>query len=79
MTKRESTHILSQFINDGFVLEFTEQSLSEFVFDLTGLELENYETLGKSNGKRLTAFLMQEPNHVDVVIEALYKHKESTV
>ena len=76
MTKRQSVHLLSPFNDGGYVLNFTKQTLSDFIFDLTGLELEDYTQLGNSNGKCLTALLMNEPQHADIIIDALIKHRE---
>ena len=77
MTKREASHFLSTLGEPGYVLDFTKQTLSDFIFDLIGLELESYTKLGDSNGKRLMCLLMEEPQHADTVVDALTNYKEN--
>lgn len=73
MTKREIYRFVDTLGPPGFILNFTKQTLEDFIFDLVGLELEDYQVLGKSNGKRLTALLVAEPRHVTTIVEALTK------
>ena len=58
MTEREIRKFIEQVSpSPGYVLNLTKTELSDLVYDLTGLELEQYEQNGSSNAKRLATLL----------------------
>lgn len=58
MTEREIRKFIEQVSpSPGYILNFTKTELSDFIYDLTGMELEQYEQNGSSNAKRLATFL----------------------
>ena len=58
MTEREIRSFINQVSpSPGYVLNLTKVELSDLIFDLTGMELEQYEQNGSSNAKRLATFL----------------------
>ena len=58
MTERETRKFIEQVSpSPGFILNLTKSELSDLVYDLTGLELEQYEQNGSSNAKRLATLL----------------------
>lgn len=58
MTEREIRKFIEQVSpSPGYILDFTKTQLSDLIYDLTGMELEQYEQNGSSNAKRLSTFL----------------------
>lgn len=58
MTEREIRKFIEQVSpSPGYILTFTKTQLSDLVYNLTGLELEQYEQNGSSNAKRLAYLL----------------------
>lgn len=58
MTEREIRKFIEQVSpSPGYILDFTKTELSDLIYDLTGLELEQYEQNGSSNAKRLAHLL----------------------
>lgn len=58
MTEREIRKFIEQVSpSPGFILNVTKTELSDLIYDLTGLELEQYEQNGSSNAKRLATLL----------------------
>ena len=58
MTEREIRKFIEQVSpSPGFILNLTKSELSDLIYDLTGLELEQYEQNGSSNAKRLAHLL----------------------
>lgn len=77
MTRRELIQFISSLGPPGFVLDFTRATLEDFIFNKFNFELEEYTTLGNSNGKRLLTLLMEEPKHTDQIVAALREHQVS--
>ena len=50
----------------GYVLDFSNRTLAEFVMDSTGLDIYDtrYDSASGSKANRMRAFWKQEPNHV---------------
>ena len=75
LSKRQLRELAKEFKADtGYVLNFNHTSLEDFVFEITGLELddEKYITTGKSMGKKLMEFLRIENDEiVSKLIQAL--------
>ena len=58
MSEREIRKFIEQVSpSPGFILNLTKTELSDIIYDLTGLELEQYEQNGSSNAKRLATLL----------------------
>ena len=58
MTEREIRKFIEQVSpSPGYILNLTKTELSDLIYDLTGLELEQYEQNGSSNAKRLANLL----------------------
>ena len=58
MTEREIRKFIEQVSpSPGYILNLTKPELSDLIYDLTGLELEQYEQNGSSNAKRLATLL----------------------
>ena len=58
MSEREIRKFIEQVSpSPGYILNLTKTELSDLIYDLTGLELEQYEQNGSSNAKRLTNLL----------------------
>ena len=58
MSEREIRKFIEQVSpSPGYILNLTKTELSDLVYDLTGLELEQYEQNGSSNAKRLATLL----------------------
>jgi len=58
MTEREIRKFIEQVSpSPGYILNLTKPQLSDLIYDLTELELEQYEQNGSSNTKRLSTFL----------------------
>ena len=58
MSEREIRKFIEQVSpSPGYILNLTKTELSDLVYDLTGLELEQYEQNGSSNAKRLASLL----------------------
>lgn len=58
MTEREIRKFIEQVSpSPGYILNLSKTELSDLIYDLTGLELEQYEQNGSSNAKRLAHLL----------------------
>lgn len=58
MTEREIRKFIEQVSpSPGYILNFTKPELSDLIYGLSGLELEQYEQNGSSNAKRLAHLL----------------------
>ena len=58
MSEREIRKFIEQVSpSPGYILNLTKTELSDLIYDLTGLELEQYEHNGSSNAKRLANLL----------------------
>jgi hypothetical protein len=73
---------LEQFLRmgGGYVLDFTDRTLGEFVFDAVGLDIhtEKYSAEGTSKAKKLRAFWKLEPDYtVGKLLLALIEHGTS--
>lgn len=63
----------------GYVSDFSDRTLQEFVLDVTGLDIltEKYEKNGTSKANRIRTFWSEESDEVNAdLIEALLKHAE---
>lgn len=78
MTEREIRNFINQVSpSPGYILNLTKVELSDLIFDLTGMELEQYEQNGSSNAKRLATFLSKiDKSLVDKVTTALLERKD---
>ena len=79
MTEREIRNFINQISpSPGYVLNLTKVELSDLIYDLTGMELEQYEQNGSSNAKRLATFLstLKNKSLIDKVTNALLERKE---
>lgn len=73
---------LEQFLgmSSGYVLDFSDRTLGEFVFDAVGVDIhaEKYTKQGTSKAKKLRSFLRLEPDYaVGKLILPLIEHKVS--
>lgn len=73
---------LEQFLGmgGGYVLDFSDRTLGEFVFDAVGLDIhaEKYSAEGTSKAKKLRAFWKREPDYaVGKLLLALIEHATS--
>ena len=58
MSEREIRKFMEQVSpSPGFILTLSKTELSDIIYDLTGLELEQYEQNGSSHAKRLATLL----------------------
>ena len=58
MTEREIRKFIEQISpSPGYILNLTKNELSDIIYNLTEMELEQYEQNGSSNAKRLATFL----------------------
>jgi hypothetical protein len=67
LTFIEKTKLQRQFqMAGGYVLDFSNRTLAEFVADSTGRDIYNakYDYASGSKANRLRAFWIQEPNHI---------------
>jgi hypothetical protein len=78
MTEREIRSFINQVSpSPGYILNLTKVELSDLIFDLTGMELEQYEQNGSSNAKRLATFLSKlDKPLADKVTTALLERKD---
>lgn len=79
MTEREIRNFINQISPlPGYILNLTKVELSDLIFDLTGMELEQYEQNGSSNAKRLATFLstLKNTSLIDKVTTALLERKD---
>jgi hypothetical protein len=61
----------------GYVLEFSNRTFQEFVFDSTGRNIfeEKYDYGSGSKANRLRAFWSKEPNHIEgQLLSDLFDH-----
>ena len=79
MTKRETRRFIESVSpSPGFILDLTKSELSDLVYDLTNIELEDYEQNGTSNAKRLTTLLEQVDNQTaDTITSAILTRKDN--
>lgn len=71
MTSREIRKFMEEIQpSPGYVLDLGKNELADLVYDLTGLELEDYEQNGISNGKRLVTFLSSASEEQQAVVVA---------
>jgi hypothetical protein len=67
LTYREKTKLERQFqMGGGYVLDFSNRTLAEFVAESTGRDIYDvkYDYASGSKANRLRAFWTQEPNHL---------------
>lgn len=78
MTEREIRNFINQVSpSPGYILNLTKVELSDLIFDLTGMELEQYEQNGSSNAKRLATFLSNlDKSLANKVTTALLERKD---
>lgn len=78
MTEREIRKFIEQVSpSPGYILDLTKPQLSDLIYDLTGMELEQYEQNGSSNAKRLATFLSKADSQMSLKVTAeLLKLKE---
>lgn len=78
MTEREIRNFINKVSpSPGYILNLTKVELSDLIYDLTGMELEQYEQNGSSNAKRLATFLSKlDKSLVDKVTTALLERKD---
>lgn len=78
MTEREIRKFIEQVSpSPGYILDLTKPQLSDLIYDLTGMELEQYEQNGSSNAKRLATFLSKVDSQMSLKVTAeLLKLKE---
>ena len=71
MSEREIRKFIEQVSpSPGYILNLTKTQLSDLVYDLTGLELEQYEQNGSSNAKRLANLLSKVDELTSAKIQA---------
>ena len=71
MSEREIRKFIEQVSpSPGYILNLTKTELSDLVYDLTGLELEQYEQNGSSNAKRLANLLSNVDELTSAKIQA---------
>ena len=71
MTEREIRKFIEQVSpSPGYILNLTKTELSDLIYDLTGLELEQYEQNGSSNAKRLATLLSKVDELTSAKIQA---------
>lgn len=78
LTRREKRKLESLFdMDSGYVLDFSNRTFSEFIYDVTNIEIydEKYNYASGSKANRLRAFWDLEPNHlVGQVTEEMIEH-----
>ena len=71
MSEREIRKFIEQVSpSPGYILNLTKTELSDLIYDLTGLELEQYEQNGSSNAKRLANLLSKVDELTSAKIQA---------
>ena len=71
MTEREIRKFIEQVSpSPGYILNLTKTELSDLIYNLTGLELEQYEQNGSSNAKRLAPLLSKVDELTSAKIQA---------
>ena len=71
MSEREIRKFIEQVSpSPGYILNLTKTKLSDLIYDLTGLELEQYEQNGSSNAKRLANLLSKVDELTSAKIQA---------
>ena len=71
MTEREIRKFIEQVSpSPGYILNLSKTELSDLIYDLTGLELEQYEQNGSSNAKRLATLLSNVDELTSAKIQA---------
>ena len=77
MTTREIKKLYTEISpQPGFILDLTKAQLSDLVYDTTGLELEDYNSLGKSSGKLLYSLLLESTDEITAPLVAALKNQQ---